>query len=64
MQETYFNPTSVQICYPHDDGKPFDQWVINIIGPMPPNKQNKKFIILQLIFVRIGQSPNLQKPMM
>ena len=49
---------------PCDDGKPFDQWAINIIGPMPSNKQDKKFIITQLIFVRVGQLPNLQKPMM
>ena len=35
---------------PHDDGKPFDQWAINIIGPMPSNKQDKKFIITAIDF--------------
>ena len=57
-------PLPSKSVIPCDDGKPFDQWAINFIGPMPFNKQDKKFILMQLIFVRVGQLPNLQKPMM
>ena len=35
---------------PCDDGKAFDQWAINIIGPMPSNKQGKKSIIIAVNF--------------
>ena len=37
-------PLPSKSVIPNDDGKLFDQWAINIIGPMPPNKQGKKFI--------------------
>ena len=52
--KTYKKHTSTPLpsksVIPHDDGKPFDQWAINIIGPMPPNKQDKKFIITAIDF--------------
>ena len=32
-------PSKSVLC---DDGNPFDQWAIDIIGPMPFNKQEKK----------------------
>lgn len=35
---------------PCDDGKPFDQWAINIIEPMLSNKQDKKFNITVIAF--------------
>ena len=35
---------------PCDDGKPFDQWAINISGPMPSNKQDKEFTITVIDF--------------
>ena len=43
-------PLPSKSVIPRDDGKPFDQWAINIIGPMPPNKQDKKFIITAIDF--------------
>ena len=38
---------SVILC---DENKPFNQWAVNIIGPMPSNKQDKKFIITAIDF--------------
>ena len=38
-------PLSSKSVIPCDHGKPFDQQAINIIGPMPSNKQGKKLII-------------------
>ena len=38
-------PLPSKSVIPYDEGKPFSQWAINIIGPMPSNKQDKKFII-------------------
>ena len=43
-------PLPSKSVIPRDDGKPFDQWAIDIIGPMPPNKQDKKFIITAIDF--------------
>ena len=42
-------PLSSITDFPCDDGKPFDQWVIYIIRPMPLFK-NKKFIITTIDF--------------
>ena len=36
------NPKLIIFC---KDGKPFEQWAINVIGPMPHNLYEKHFII-------------------
>ena len=50
MRETYFSPLPSKSVIPCDDDKPLDQWAIDIIEPMPPNKQGKKFIINAIDF--------------
>ena len=35
---------------PCDDGAPYKQWAINVIGPMPNNNQNKRYIITGIDF--------------
>ena len=37
-------PLPSKSVVPYDDGKPFDQWAIDIIGPMPSNKQDKSLL--------------------
>ena len=43
-------PLPSKSVIPCDDSKPFIQWAINIIGPMPSNKQDKTFIITVVDF--------------
>ena len=43
-------PLPPKSVIPHDDGEPFDQWAIDIIRPMPSNKQEKKFIMSTINF--------------
>ena len=35
---------------PCDDGAPYEQWAINVIGPMPNKNQNKHYIITGINF--------------
>ena len=38
-------PIPSKSVIPCDDGAPYEQWAINVIGPMPNNNQNKRYII-------------------
>ena len=47
-------PKSVIPC---DNGKPYKQWAINVIGPMPVNSQGKRFIITGITSELAGPMP-------
>ena len=38
-------PIPSKSVIPCDDGVPYKQWAIDVIGPMPNNNQNKHYII-------------------
>ena len=43
-------PIPSKSVIPCDDGKPFDKWAIDTIGPMPSYKKGKKLIITAIDF--------------
>ena len=44
MQITTITPIPSKSVIPHDDGEPYKQWAINVIGPILKNSQGKRFI--------------------
>ena len=43
-------PIPSQSVIPRDDVAPYKQWAIDVIGPMPNNNQNKRYIITGINF--------------
>ena len=43
-------PIPSKSVIPRDDGAPYEQWAIDVIGPMPNNNQNKCYIITKIDF--------------
>ena len=39
-----------KLVIPKDDGLPYKQWAIDVVGPMPSNSQKKRFIITAIDF--------------
>ena len=45
-----FTKKPSKLVIPRDDGLPYKQWAIDVVGPMPSNSQRKKFIITVINF--------------
>ena len=49
-EKFYHAKAAAKSVIPWEDGKPYKQWAINVVGPMPSNNQGTKYLITPIDF--------------